>query len=58
MQIAERVFVVSGGASGLGAACAAMLVEAGARVLLIDLNAQALAARAAELGERALTASR
>lgn len=56
MQIAERVFVVSGGASGLGAACAAMLVEAGARVLLIDLNGEALAARAAELGSRASTA--
>lgn len=53
MQIAERVFVVSGGASGLGAACAQMLVEAGGSVVLVDLNGEALARQADALGERA-----
>ncbi|NWE73760.1 SDR family NAD(P)-dependent oxidoreductase, partial [Pseudomonas gingeri] len=39
MHIQDKVFLVSGGASGLGAATAEMLVAAGARVLLVDLNA-------------------
>ncbi|WP_166361649.1 SDR family NAD(P)-dependent oxidoreductase [Pseudomonas akapageensis] len=53
MQIANKIFLVSGGASGLGAATAEMLVEAGARVMLVDLNADAVAAKAAALGANA-----
>lgn len=53
MQIANKNFIVSGGASGLGAATAQMLIEAGARVMLVDLNAEAVAAKAAELGDNA-----
>lgn len=53
MHIENKVFLVSGGASGLGAATAEMLVKAGARVMLVDLNADAVAARAQQLGERA-----
>lgn len=41
--------VVSGGASGLGAATARMLAEAGAPVLILDLNPETGAARAQEL---------
>ncbi|HYQ52068.1 MAG TPA: SDR family NAD(P)-dependent oxidoreductase, partial [Pseudomonas sp.] len=53
MQIANSNFIVSGAASGLGAATAQMLVEAGARVMLVDLNAQAVEAKARELGDNA-----
>jgi NAD(P)-dependent dehydrogenase (short-subunit alcohol dehydrogenase family) len=38
MQIAGRTFLVSGGGSGLGRASAAMLLEAGARVVIADLK--------------------
>ncbi|MCP1643177.1 NAD(P)-dependent dehydrogenase (short-subunit alcohol dehydrogenase family) [Pseudomonas citronellolis] len=51
MQIKDKVFLITGGGSGLGAATAKTLVEAGARVLLADVNAEAGAARVAELGE-------
>ncbi|WP_433886619.1 SDR family NAD(P)-dependent oxidoreductase [Pseudomonas vranovensis] len=53
MQIANSNFIVSGAASGLGAATAQMLIEAGAQVMLVDLNAEAVAAKARELGARA-----
>ena len=47
MQIKDHAFLVTGGGSGLGAACAAMLVAAGGKVVVADLNApkQAGAAR-------------
>ncbi|MBL3585644.1 SDR family NAD(P)-dependent oxidoreductase [Rhodovulum sulfidophilum] len=53
MQIENRVFLVTGAASGLGAAVAAMAVAAGGRVLLADINAEAGEAMAQELGEAA-----
>ena len=53
MDIRDKVFLVSGGASGLGAATAHMLVAAGARVVLADLNAKALAAQLETLGASA-----
>nr|WP_314482510.1 SDR family NAD(P)-dependent oxidoreductase [uncultured Pseudomonas sp.] len=53
MQIANKHFIVSGAASGLGGATAHMLIEAGASVMLVDLNAEAVQAKARELGERA-----
>jgi NAD(P)-dependent dehydrogenase (short-subunit alcohol dehydrogenase family) len=46
--------VVTGAASGIGKAIATALIEAGARVLLCDLNAKALEAVASELGDRAI----
>lgn len=46
----NRVAVVTGGASGLGAATAAALRQAGARVALIDLSAQAVQMTAQSLG--------
>lgn len=54
MQVKDKVFVVTGGGSGLGAATARGLVEAGARVVLADLNRAAGEALASELGTGAL----
>ena len=50
MKIAGNTFLVSGGASGLGAAVARRIAEAGGQVVIADLNALAGAALAAELG--------
>ena len=49
MHIENKVFIVSGGASGLGAATAKMLAEAGARIMLVDINADAVQAKANNL---------
>ena len=53
MQIQDRVFIVTGSGSGLGAATAQRLVSAGARVLLADLNIETGNAQAAQLGSNA-----
>ncbi|BCG04955.1 3-hydroxyacyl-CoA dehydrogenase (plasmid) [Paraburkholderia sp. PGU19] len=53
VQIQGKGFVVTGGASGLGAATARRLVAGGACVLLIDVDEDAGAALAAELGGNA-----
>ncbi|MFZ5510916.1 MAG: SDR family NAD(P)-dependent oxidoreductase, partial [Pseudomonadota bacterium] len=50
MKLKDSVFVVTGGASGLGAATVRMLVGQGARVVIADVNVQAGEALAAELG--------
>lgn len=52
MEIANKVFIVTGGASGLGAGTARMLTQAGARVVLADVQDEAGHALAAELGQR------
>ncbi len=54
MRVAEHTFVITGGASGLGAATARHLVAQGAGVVLLDINQQAVVAQAEQLGERAL----
>lgn len=54
MQIKDKVFLVTGGGSGLGAATAAALVEAGASVVLADVNREAGGQQAAQLGGNAL----
>ena len=53
MRIAGSTFLVTGGASGLGAAAARRLIEAGGQALLADLNRKAGNALVAELGARA-----
>jgi NAD(P)-dependent dehydrogenase (short-subunit alcohol dehydrogenase family) len=50
MEISGTAALVSGGASGLGRATAAALARAGAKVALLDINAAAAEATAAELG--------
>ncbi len=52
MQVQDRVFIVTGAASGLGAATAQRLAQAGGRVVLADLNEAAGRAHADALGER------
>jgi NAD(P)-dependent dehydrogenase (short-subunit alcohol dehydrogenase family) len=49
MQIEQNVFIVTGGASGLGAATARMLAGAGAKVVIADVQVEAGAALAAEV---------
>ncbi|MGX9865246.1 SDR family NAD(P)-dependent oxidoreductase [Pseudomonas moraviensis] len=56
MQIENKVFIVTGGASGLGAASAELLVSAGAKVMLVDMNAEAVAAQAERLGAQSVVA--
>ncbi|AXA91874.1 3-hydroxyacyl-CoA dehydrogenase [Massilia sp. YMA4] len=50
MQINGNVFIITGGASGLGAATARMLAQAGGKVVLADVQAEAGEALARELG--------
>ena len=50
MEIAGKVFLVTGAGSGLGAATARTLAAAGAKVVLADVNREAGAGLAAELG--------
>lgn len=50
MRIDESVFLISGGASGLGLATARELVGQGGKVLLLDINEQAGLQALAELG--------
>lgn len=49
----ERVALVTGGASGIGVACVAALVEAGSRVVVVDRDGDAAAKTAVQHGDRA-----
>jgi NAD(P)-dependent dehydrogenase (short-subunit alcohol dehydrogenase family) len=53
MQLKDKVFLVTGAGSGLGAATARLLIESGASVVLADLNRDAGEKLAAELGDKA-----
>jgi NAD(P)-dependent dehydrogenase (short-subunit alcohol dehydrogenase family) len=53
MQIDGRTFLITGGASGLGAACARQLATLGGRIVIADLNAEAGSSLARELGSAA-----
>jgi NAD(P)-dependent dehydrogenase (short-subunit alcohol dehydrogenase family) len=52
MEIANKVFIVTGGASGLGAGTARMLVAHGGKVVIADVQDEAGGRLAAELGQR------
>ncbi len=54
MQIEGKVAMITGGASGLGGASARLLHASGANVVILDVNAEAGQALAAELGDSAL----
>ena len=48
-----KVALVTGGASGIGAAIAAAFIEKGAKVAVLDINSDVASKKATELGERA-----
>jgi NAD(P)-dependent dehydrogenase (short-subunit alcohol dehydrogenase family) len=54
MQVTDRAFLITGGASGLGAGCARRLTGLHANVVIADLNEPGGQALASVLGERAL----
>ena len=51
MEIKDKVFIVTGGASGLGAGTVQMLVDHGARVVIADVQDEAGRTLAAERGQ-------
>ena len=53
MKIEGKIFVITGGASGLGAATAEFLVAKNARVILVDMNVELGQQFAAQLGDHA-----
>ena len=55
MELKGQAAIVTGGGSGLGAEVGAQLVRAGVKVALVDVNADAVSARAAGLGCLGLT---
>lgn len=56
MQLEGKTVIVTGGASGLGAACIRAFHARGARVAIFDRNADAATSLANELGARAVVA--
>jgi NAD(P)-dependent dehydrogenase (short-subunit alcohol dehydrogenase family) len=50
MRIPQNTFLISGGASGLGAACVRRFAAAGARILIADVNSDAGERLAQEFG--------
>jgi NAD(P)-dependent dehydrogenase (short-subunit alcohol dehydrogenase family) len=53
MQLQDSTFLITGGGSGLGAACARLFAASGANVVIADVNAESGAGMATELGPRA-----
>jgi NAD(P)-dependent dehydrogenase (short-subunit alcohol dehydrogenase family) len=53
MEIANKVFIITGGGSGLGAATARLLATNGGKVILADVNAEVGKQTAADIGEAA-----
>jgi len=53
MQVKDRCFIITGGGSGLGAATANMLADAGAKIIIADVADDNGKAVAAELGNAA-----
>ena len=53
MRLDGRTILVTGGASGLGGATVDMVVAAGGRAVIVDVNEQAAADRASRHGDKA-----
>jgi ribitol 2-dehydrogenase len=53
-DLSDRVAAITGAASGIGLECARTLLASGARVALVDRDAEKLTTLCAELGERAI----
>ncbi len=53
-RLQDKVIIITGAAQGMGATHARMCIEAGAKVVLTDINAEKGQALAAELGNQAL----
>jgi NAD(P)-dependent dehydrogenase (short-subunit alcohol dehydrogenase family) len=53
MRVSDKVYLISGAASGLGAATARLLAENGAKVILADINPDSGQRMATSLGETA-----
>ena len=53
MQLSNKTFLITGGASGLGRAAADALVGGGANVVLLDINAETGTAAVQSLGDKA-----
>jgi len=51
MQLQNKGVLITGGASGLGAACSRLFVQAGAKVVIADFNSETGTALAKELGD-------
>jgi 3-hydroxybutyrate dehydrogenase len=56
IDLGGRTALVTGAASGIGAACAHALAASGAKVLSVDLSSEALEKQAAELGSEPIVA--
>jgi NAD(P)-dependent dehydrogenase (short-subunit alcohol dehydrogenase family) len=56
-DLADQVAIISGGASGIGEAIVRTMMEAGARVAIVDVNRTAAEKVAESLGDRALAIS-
>ncbi len=54
MSFADRIAVITGGASGIGAACSRMLAQRGARVVVTDRDLARAEALAQEIGGTAM----
>src|SRR5687767_13565833 len=54
MRLNGKTAVVTGGGSGIGAACCALFAQEGARVAVLDRDADAAHAVAAEIGAGAI----
>ena len=54
LEMAGKVAAITGAASGIGLECAKCLLNAGARVVLIDRDREALSAVCASLGKEAI----
>ncbi|MEV6851023.1 3-hydroxybutyrate dehydrogenase [Actinoplanes sp. NPDC051411] len=55
LDLSGRSAMVTGGGSGIGRACALRLAAAGARVTVVDIDAEAAKQTASEIGGRAIT---